>query len=333
MAAAQHGHLEVMNELLYRGAPWNAVDRQYKCAGDYALEAGHQKCVDRIVNAGVTSELLLACLKKKSSMSTRPETLKAEPNKYSNDYLKRDVKYTEDGKQLLDSDKDGVMMSWESPLMEASADVITSLGADVLNVGFGMGIIDNYIQDRKPRSHTIIEAHPQVYAYMLKEGWDKKPGVTILHGRWQDMMEKIDNRSFDGIYFDTYGENYGEQSEFHHKLPRILRPGGCYSFFNGLCPDNIIFHGGSQQELDALGFTTTYIPCPIAEVQDKKVWKGVKRKYFYNDTYQLPICIFDHPIAVESKKKLNYIIGDCSQVATANDDKQNAMFSKELLEK
>jgi hypothetical protein len=29
---------------------------------------------------------------------------------------------------------------------------------------------------------------------------------------------------------------------FHDHLPRLLRPGGAYSFFNGLCPDNLFFH-------------------------------------------------------------------------------------------
>lgn len=36
-------------------------------------------------------------------------------------------------------------------------------GGDVLNVGFGLGIIDTAIQSHRPRSHTIIEAHPDVY--------------------------------------------------------------------------------------------------------------------------------------------------------------------------
>ena len=29
---------------------------------------------------------------------------------------------------------------------------------------------------------------------------------------------------------------------FHAALPALLRPGGVYSFFNGLAPDNIFFH-------------------------------------------------------------------------------------------
>lgn len=40
---------------------------------------------------------------------------------------------------------------------------------------------------------------------MLKLGWDKRPGVTILFGRWQDVLPQLLERTFDGIFFDTYG--------------------------------------------------------------------------------------------------------------------------------
>jgi protein arginine N-methyltransferase 2 len=30
--------------------------------------------------------------------------------------------------------------------------------------------------------------------------------------------------------------------EFHQQLPRLLRPGGVYSYFNGLASDNFFFH-------------------------------------------------------------------------------------------
>jgi len=39
---------------------------------------------------------------------------------------------------------------------------ICSGGGDVLNVGFGLGLVDTAIQSNNPRSHTIIEAHPDV---------------------------------------------------------------------------------------------------------------------------------------------------------------------------
>ena len=43
------------------------------------------------------------------------------------------------------------MMGWETPLMERHAAVICASGGDVLNVGFGMGIVDACIQ-----AHQVI---------------------------------------------------------------------------------------------------------------------------------------------------------------------------------
>ena len=34
---------------------------------------------------------------------------------------------------------------------------------------------------------------------------------------------------------------------FHHELPRLLREGGLYSFFNGMCPFNLFFQGVACQ--------------------------------------------------------------------------------------
>jgi protein arginine N-methyltransferase 2 len=59
------------------------------------------------------------------------------------------------------------------------------------------------LQGYQPASHTIIEAHPDVHAHMLAQGWDKKPGVRILFGRWQDVLPQLGGSSYDGIFFDT----------------------------------------------------------------------------------------------------------------------------------
>jgi hypothetical protein len=33
-------------------------------------------------------------------------------------------------------------------------------------------------------------------------GWDQKPGVRIVFGRWQDVLPQLG--TYDGIFFDTY---------------------------------------------------------------------------------------------------------------------------------
>ena len=63
------------------------------------------------------------------------------------------------------------------------------------------------IQRRRPRSHTIVEAHPDVHARMLQQGWDRKPGVRILIGRWQEVLPES-GLTFNGIFWDTFSEYY-----------------------------------------------------------------------------------------------------------------------------
>ena len=55
-----------------------------------------------------------------------------------------------------------VMMNWEAPIMEKSAEYICHNKGDVLELGFGMGICADYIQAQGVNSHTIIEIHPQI---------------------------------------------------------------------------------------------------------------------------------------------------------------------------
>lgn len=97
-----------------------------------------------------------------------------------------------------------------------------------------------------------------------------------------------------GIFFDTYGEYYEDMREFHQHLPKLLKPGGIYSFFNGLCGDNAFFHVGYcnlvSLELVSLGYTTQLIPLPVSNCLAEDVWKGVRQKYWQLDTYYLPVC-------------------------------------------
>ena len=58
-----------------------------------------------------------------------------------------------------DGSVEEVMMSWESPIMEASAEWVCSGGGDILEIGFGMGISASFIQQQNISSHTIVESH------------------------------------------------------------------------------------------------------------------------------------------------------------------------------
>ena len=82
-------------------------------------------------------------------------------------------------------------------------------------------------------------------------------------------------------------------AEFHAALPAMLRRGGTYSFFNGMCPDNVFFQGVAcqvvQLELEQLGLATEFRPVKLAPLHGK-VWEGVKRRYWHDrEEYFMPV--------------------------------------------
>ncbi|VFQ90126.1 unnamed protein product [Cuscuta campestris] len=279
MHAAKHNHAEVVRNLLEAGAPWNALSPSNQSAGDYAMEAGHQEVFDVLLNAALQAEMILGTILRKGSEI-----------KDSDNYLEDRVSFSED--KIMDAENKAVMMAWEKPLMEAHAKAVCSNGGHILNIGFGMGLVDTAIRQYAPASHTIIEAHPEVYDRMIQQGWDKKENVKIIFGRWQDVISKI--QCYDGIFFDTYGEYYEDMRAFHQYLPKLLKPGGIYSFFNGLCGANPFFHSVYCQlvslELASMGFSTQFIQLPVKDCFSEQIWEGVKHKYWQLDTYYLPVC-------------------------------------------
>lgn len=280
MHAAKLGHAQVVKALLEAGAPWNALTPSNLSAGDFAMESGHQEVFESLLNAGIQAELILGTIARKANKNGAA----------NEDYLEDRVSFGED--KLIDSGSKAVMMAWEKPLMEAHAKAVCSGGGHVLNVGFGMGLVDTAIQQYSPVTHTIVEAHPVVYKRMLQSGWDKRENVKIIFGRWQDVLSQLE--TYDGIFFDTYGEYYEDLREFHHHLHKLLKPGGIYSFFNGLCGGNAFFHVVYchlvSLELENLGYTTQLIPLPVKDCLGEEVWEGVRQKYWQLDTYYLPVC-------------------------------------------
>lgn len=59
--------------------------------------------------------------------------------------------------------------------------------------------------------HVIIEPHADVIQHMKDLGWQNKPGVRIMEGKWQDFVdneELLAMGGFDVIYTDTFSEDY-----------------------------------------------------------------------------------------------------------------------------
>lgn len=136
------------------------------------------------LGTGIQAELVLGTIARKEN----------KIGDCNGDYLDDRVSFSED--KLMDSNSKAVMMAWEKPLMEAHAKAVCSGGGHILNIGYGMGLVDTAIQQYGPTTHTIVEAHPEVYQRMLSSGWAEKDNVKIIFGRWQDVIPQLE--SYDG---------------------------------------------------------------------------------------------------------------------------------------
>ena len=298
MLAAEHGSVAMVHALLDAGASWQERSLDGATPGEYAMANKDREPFKLLLEWAVQCEMILG-----SSTLKQREEEEARQISSNEEYLTSSIKFTDTGDILDESSGDAVMMAWETPLMERHAKDICWKGPGqgvVLNIGFGMGIVDTFIQREQPRLHVIVEAHPDVYKQMIRLGWDKRPNVRVVFGRWQDVIDELGRGlKFDGVFFDTYGEYWEDMVALHRRLPSIMNDGGVYSFFNGLSPDNIFFHlvAGevARRKLNELGFSVSYSPVKVDTVNsttwDEVEKMGSGRKYWQFDQYFAPLCV------------------------------------------
>jgi len=133
--------------------------------------------------------------------------------------------------RILFDDRDElyVMGDWEDPIMKAHAEITCRNGGHILEVGFGMGISANYIQEQDIESHTIIELNDEIYQKAVE--WAKdKPNTKIVSGDWKTI--ELDEK-FDAIFFDAY-----VQDKLYMLFPihilKFCKVGTILTFFNHL---------------------------------------------------------------------------------------------------
>ncbi len=318
------GAQETVRCLLQNGAIWNQLDKNNETPGCVAHRLGLKDLYELMVDAGVRAELLLNRLEgyEKLEDSDEVETVdtengpvnatshstdapaqshalvEPEADVTSSHYLSSALSHS--AEKILDEHANGVMMSWESGIMSKSASaLLTAPNLKVMNIGFGMGIIDNQFQSQsnKSASHHIVEAHPTVLADMKTKGWYEKVGVVVHEGRWQDILPKlvIEGQMFDAIYFDTYAESYSDFRDFFsEQVIGLLVPAGKFSFFNGLGADRQISYDVYQKvvEMDLFeaGFDIDWQEVEVPKLDEE--WEGVKRRYWNIEKYRLPVCRF-----------------------------------------
>lgn len=154
-------------------------------------------------------------------------------NRYTK-YINSPVSYKED-KLTSEHFSYPIMGQHETPIMEESAKIVCQNGGRILNVGFGMGIIDSFIKTHHIQEHHIVDAHPDVIKKAREMGFGEDE--ILYESDWRDLIPQWNDKNFrfDGIYFDTMLSDWKERpewSDFSYIVDSILKEGGIFSFFN-----------------------------------------------------------------------------------------------------
>ena len=132
-----------------------------------------------------------------------------------------------------------IMQAWEIPYMKKLAQIVTSRGGNVLEVGFGMGISAGFIEkSRKIKTHTVLECHPLMISSAKKKfaSQIKKRRFILKEGFWEDVSREIPSKYFDGILFDSCPLD--KEVEFFQFFPffkeafRLLKDDGIFTYFS-----------------------------------------------------------------------------------------------------
>ena len=155
-----------------------------------------------------------------------------------------------------------VMMDWEAPIMEKSAEFICYNKGDILEIGFGMGICADYIQAQGVNSHTIIEIHPQIIE-KLNIWAEDKSNVTIIEGDWNSVNGLS---TYDGIFLDTFGDE--SLDSFKTFALDKIKSGGKITYWNN-----------NEEEYNPHSFdSVTYEQ--ISVTPDENMYTNIKNNYY-----------------------------------------------------
>ncbi len=106
-------------------------------------------------------------------------------------------------------------------------------GDDVLEVGFGLGLLAKHIQGMQPSSHTVIELHPGLANAARDWGSNSITPVHVVNSLWQSCIDDLGK--FHCVLFDSVsaeGLLEGDTFEFFRVAAHtLLRPGGRLGFF------------------------------------------------------------------------------------------------------
>jgi guanidinoacetate N-methyltransferase len=163
-----------------------------------------------------------------------------------------------------------VMEDWETGYMQALAQIATSRGGVILELGYGMGISASEIQSADIESHVVVECHPEVIKKCVTDNADaiSSGRLHVFSGLWQDVTLHLAPESFDGILFDTYpikqDEMIGPHMYFFDEAHRLLKPGGVLTYYSDEATG---FRPPHMERLLQAGFLEENIGFQICDVE------------------------------------------------------------------
>ncbi len=170
-----------------------------------------------------------------------------------------------------------VMNSWEKNYMKLLANIATSNGGDIVEVGYGMGISAKFIQTNiNIQSHIIIEANKDVFEKAVEFAQQDSKKIKPVFGFWEEIIPEMEDNSISGILFDTYplseDEIHRNHFPFFKHAYRILKPGGVLTYYSDEATD---FSDDHVQELVDAGFSRiNSFLCEVNPPPDCKYWKS-----------------------------------------------------------
>ncbi len=172
-----------------------------------------------------------------------------------------------------------VMEDWELSYMNKLAQIASSNGGCVLELGYGLGLSAKAIQSHNITNHYIIECHPDVIAKCVQDFHQAigENRIHILSGFWQNVTPLLLDETFDGILFDTYPlteeEIHSNHFWFFKEAYRILKPGGILTYYSD---EATTFSDKHLRKLKDAGFKKDKIEYEICEVnppQNCEYWQ------------------------------------------------------------
>lgn len=116
---------------------------------------------------------------------------------------------TKEGEKLLKIFNLEVMSDFQKPYMKVLANNATVNGGNILNIGFGLGLVDGFIQEKEGiDEHHIVELNQGVFdeAKKWRDKQKNRENIFLYLGNWEDVLFQLKEKNicFDGVVYDAY---------------------------------------------------------------------------------------------------------------------------------